>query len=123
MTCEYVGADLLLYSNVRIECGSPTHIMWVLFVALPAILVYGIVMPVGVLLGMRASWVLESDHWEETTNKHWKHFNEPELRMYGSLMKDYLSLSRTLTVIVTLTLTLTLTLILTLTLTLTLTRP
>ena len=51
-TCYTVGDHQLMYSDMNIECWTPSHLRWSLLVALPAMLAYGVAAPIAVLLRM-----------------------------------------------------------------------
>lgn len=53
-TCSYVGDAFVMYSDMEVECGSSSHLLWGLAVALPGLLVYAVAVPVLSYQKMRA---------------------------------------------------------------------
>ena len=53
-TCSYVGDAFVMYSDMEVECGSSSHLLWGLVVAAPALLAYAVAVPVVCYKNMHA---------------------------------------------------------------------
>lgn len=66
-TCAEVGDKMVMYSDMRVECWSGGHLVWVGLVALPAVVGYVVVVPGLVLTHMNRFFAdgIQEDQDEE----------------------------------------------------------